>query len=157
MNIAKIIVVVGVSGAGRALNDDDRQPWLENINEALLKAKQSRGAVLACSALKESYRKILSNDLESSLSWVILKGDFELIKKRMEQRDHFMPADLLKSQFETWEEPDYGIKVDVVEKPETIVSEIIKNMSMNVKAEIGLIGLGVMGKSLSRNIVMLMA
>jgi len=137
---------------GISLNDEDRQPWLENLNDALKKSQKARGAVLACSALKESYRKILSQDLGSAVHWVVLQGSYELIKERMESREHFMPSELLQSQFATWEEPDYGIKLDVAQKPETIVNKIIEKLSMKENAEIGLIGLGVMGKSLSRNI-----
>lgn len=139
-------------GSGQALNDDDRQPWLENINAALKKEALSSGAVLACSALKEKYRITLQADLQESINWVVLKGDYDLIKSRMEARNHFMPAGLLQSQFDTWEEPSYGIKVDVIKSPASIIETVKEIIGMKNKAEIGLIGLGVMGKSLSRNI-----
>ncbi len=138
--------------SGSPLNDDDRKPWLEKINVALNEYKSTTGVVLACSALKESYRKLLGKDLGSAIHWVVLSGSFELIKNRMESRNHFMPSDLLKSQFDTWEEPDYGMKVDVSHSPEVIVDFVNEKINMKGKAEIGLIGLGVMGKSLSRNI-----
>lgn len=138
--------------SGNPLTDDDREPWLLNMNEALIKANQDNGAILACSALKEKYRNQLASNINVPIDWVVLKGDFELIKNRMEARDHFMPTDLLRSQFDTWEEPDYGLKINISQNPEKIVERIMEKINNGEKAEIGLIGLGVMGKSLSRNI-----
>lgn len=138
--------------SGTPLQDEDRWPWLKNLNKKLEKESQNKGCVLACSALKEIYRSELNKNLEGKLTWVILQGDFDLIKARMESRDHFMPVELLASQFEAWEEPVYGIKVNVENSAKEIVNTIIEKLKMKVKADIGLIGLGVMGKSLSRNI-----
>lgn len=136
---------------GQALNDDDRVPWLDALNAALIKDKPN-GVVLACSALKEKYRARISKGIEKQVCWVVLQGDFSLIQRRMEARQHFMPSSLLLSQFKAWEEPDYGIKINVDNDPDVIVQSVIKNLKMEQKANIGLIGLGVMGKSLSRNI-----
>ena len=134
---------------GISLTDEDRWPWLSAINENL--AQTDTRIVLACSALKEMYRKHLAKGIESKVEWIILEGELDLIASRMRKRDHFMPLELLQSQFDTWEKPDYGIHVNIEQNPENIIDGII-NYKMESKSEIGLIGLGVMGQSLSRNI-----
>ncbi len=134
---------------GISLTDEDRWPWLSAINENL--AQTDTRIVLACSALKEMYRKHLAKGIESKVEWIILEGELDLIASRMRKRDHFMPLELLQSQFDTWEKPDYGIHVNIEQNPENIIDGII-NYKMGSKSEIGLIGLGVMGQSLSRNI-----
>ena len=138
---------------GTPLNDADRKPWLEKINTHLIQNSDSKNIVLCCSALKESYRQTLSKDVEIETEWVYLYGSFDLLKKRMENRKHFMPSELLQSQFATLEVPNYGLHFDVIEKPEKIVTQIMDGIANNIKSDIGLIGLGVMGKSLSRNMV----
>ena len=110
---------------GIALTDIDRKPWLENLNRELQQKSQTTGAVLACSALKETYRTMLSKDIES-LQWIYLKGDYELIQKRMQQRvQHFMNVNLLQSQFDTLEEPTYGIHLSINNSPIKIVTQIL--------------------------------
>jgi len=143
---------VSKMAAGIPLNDTDRIPWLKAINLHLNSLGNEQGIVLACSALKESYRKLLSENLEHKINWITLEGSFEVIRKRMEERSHFMPPELLQSQFRDFEKPTYGICLDVVLSPEQIINKISQSLAMNKKAEIGLIGLGVMGKSLARNI-----
>jgi gluconokinase len=100
--------------AGVPLNDADRGPWLDAINKALLGFQQEgQSVVLGCSALREAYRKRLSENLRD-FRVVHLKGDFELIEKRVKARTHrYMPASLLKSQFDTLEPPDRAIEIDV--------------------------------------------
>ena len=123
-NIAKM-------AAGVPLDDDDRRPWLAKINEALL-GLQSEGssAVLACSALKETYRQQLARGVKD-LELVHLYGAFELIQARMNGRGHrFMPASLLRSQFETLEPPQKAIEVDVSAPVERSVSKIKKQLRL---------------------------
>jgi gluconokinase len=100
--------------AGIPLEDADRSPWLEKINEKLLEMqKHKRSAVLGCSALKQAYRERLARDIDE-LRIVFLKGDFELIHGRVSGRKHrYMPASLLQSQFQTLEPPKGAIEVDV--------------------------------------------
>jgi 6-phosphogluconate dehydrogenase len=113
--------------AGQALNDDDRQGWLEKINLLAKDALKKRGCIIACSALKESYRNILSFGLNDSVTFVFLSGSFEQIKKRIDSRGgHYMRSDLLKSQFDILEEPEVAIKIDINFKPKEIVG-IIEN------------------------------
>ena len=134
---------------GIPLNDEDRLPWLQNLNVFLQKESTKKGAILACSALKESYRKILS--LNISVTWIYLKGDFNTIYSRLNNRkNHFMDSDLLQSQFDTLEEPTYGTHISIDQTPETIVQSIL-NISTSMKNRFGIIGLGVMGKSLALN------
>jgi carbohydrate kinase (thermoresistant glucokinase family) len=111
---------------GDQLNDNDREPWLEAINRHM--QKQNVSAIYACSALKEDYRKLLSQNLDS-IEFIYLKGDFNQIHKRIGKRkNHFMPPHLLKSQFETLEEPSNAIVVDISHSIEDIIQELEQNL-----------------------------
>lgn len=115
--------------SGKPLNDEDRQPWLEILAKQIKKWNSEDGAVLACSALKESYRKLLittSNDVQ----FVYLEGDKDTILTRMRARkDHYMPPELLDSQFEALEIPGDAISVSFDNKPERIVKQILDHLS----------------------------
>lgn len=114
-----------------ALTDKDRWPWLESLANQISKWEQEGGAILACSALKETYRKTLSSKA-NKINWVYLSGNFEEINARLEKRnDHYMKSTLLKSQFETLEIPNYGIHIHVINSVENIVSEIISKLNLN--------------------------
>ncbi len=93
--------------AGIALTDNDRRPWLIAIAQRLRGAKQSGiGLVVACSALKRSYRDLLRSRGAADVQFVYLAGDRPLIAERMaERRDHFMPPGLLASQLASLQEP----------------------------------------------------
>ena len=133
---------------GQPLTDDDRMPWLQNLAKAGQEHEEN-GFVMACSALKAKYRNILKLLINRDLNIVFLDGKFETIKKRMEARaGHFMPVELLQSQFEALEVPQNVITYNIEDSPDFIIKDIIKKLE---KAEIGVIGLGVMGKSLARN------
>jgi carbohydrate kinase (thermoresistant glucokinase family) len=117
-------------GRGIPLNDEDRIPWLQTLSHELQLHEKNKGAVLACSALKESYRKILQQGLNEKITWVYLDGSQELIKKRMEKRrNHFMPEALLQSQFSTLEKPYYALFFSIEKKPEVIVDEIVNRIN----------------------------
>ncbi|MBL0112894.1 MAG: NADP-dependent phosphogluconate dehydrogenase [Saprospiraceae bacterium] len=136
--------------AGQPLNDEDRKGWLDTLNKLAIKQSHADGAVIACSALKESYRKILTQGVPVDVRWIVLMGGFELIHQRMTARvDHFMPAGLLTSQLESMEYPPYGIHIDIGQSPAGMMDLILHNESLS---EFGLAGLGVMGKSLARNL-----
>lgn len=112
--------------SGIPLTDEDRKPWLEQLNLKLKEWQKNKGAVLACSALKENYRKILSSGIQN-LVWVFLSGSRDLIAYRMKNRSaHYMPPELLDSQFADLEEPGYGIKISIDNKPEIIVEKIVQ-------------------------------
>lgn len=113
-NVAKM-------AAGQPLDDEDRWPWLDRLNTVL---KEERQAVLACSALKERYRARLARGI-GDVEWVYLKGDFDLIRSRLLQRQHrYMPASLLESQFAALEPPPRAITVDVSADVPTCVTAI---------------------------------
>lgn len=135
---------------GQALNDEDRLEWLKTLNDLALKHCSIKGCIIACSALKQSYRNLLNSNIAFDTKWVFLNGSFDTIHKRINQRkDHFMSSDLLKSQFDILERPKDSIEIDIQLTPEQIINVI--NMELKTKSEFGLIGLGVMGKSLCRN------
>ncbi|HAD13159.1 MAG TPA: gluconate kinase, partial [Saprospirales bacterium] len=92
--------------AGIPLTDADRSGWLLAMNQYI--RQQKNGLVLACSALKQTYREQLGQGVaEDSLHWIHLFGEMDLIRRRMANRKgHFMPESLLASQFDTWEAPD---------------------------------------------------
>jgi gluconokinase len=99
--------------AGIPLDDADRAPWLAALREAIDDwLKQGTDVVLACSALKQSYRDQLLFSPDERL--VYLRGNRELISKRLTQRrEHYMDPRLLPSQFAALEEPTNAIVVDV--------------------------------------------
>jgi 6-phosphogluconate dehydrogenase len=140
--------------AGLALTDLDRKAWLEGLAANIQKWEKEGGAVLACSALKETYRITLQSIPRTKLRWVFLEGDTSLIQQRLKTRSgHYMHPDLLHSQLETLEKPTYGIHVDISYPPEEMLNQILSELkTMNTLSEFGLIGLGVMGKSLALNL-----
>lgn len=110
---------------GLPLNDKDRKVWLQKLNKIAIEHKPN-GTVIACSALKENYRSQLKPNLEKQMVFVYLKGTFEEIHTRLKERqDHYMPIELLKSQFETLEAPVDAIQVSIYHTPDEIVSEIL--------------------------------
>jgi gluconokinase len=114
---------------GIPLTDADRAPWLASLH-ALISAslQENRPAVLACSALKESYRQRLLQGNDNALI-VYLKGEYELIWSRLSARqDHYMEPQLLQSQFDTLEEPVDVLTIDVSKSVERIVEEILSHV-----------------------------
>ena len=113
---------------GNPLTDRDRTGWLRSLNK-LAKETLTKGAVIGCSALKQRYRDLLSHAIENETIFVYLEGTYEEIYHRMQKRsDHFMPAELLKSQFEALEPPQESIRVSIAQTPNQIVSAILKTI-----------------------------
>jgi len=137
---------------GIPLTDHERIPWLEDLGQHIRQWSRQGGAVLACSALKEEYRRMLAT--VDGIHWVLLGGSKELIRKRLSVRaGHFMNPELLDSQFEILEKPEYGLTVSIDQKPASIVNEILLNLNlMQNQSEFGIIGMGVMGRSLALNL-----
>lgn len=119
-NIAKM-------ASGSPLNDDDRQGWLETLASLIQKEEAKEGPmVIACSALKASYRETLKG-----ADFVFLNGSRELIESRLNAREvHYMPPSLLDSQFADLEAPADATSVEIDRSPEEIVREIRKRMSL---------------------------
>ena len=137
--------------SGRPLNDKDRQGWLEALNDLALKELKKSNCIIVCSALKQKYREILIQNIETQSEWIYLSGSFDLISKRLNSREnHFMPSDLLKSQFDILEEPRDALRVDISLSPNEIIKTIKRVQTETT--EFGIFGLGVMGKSLCRNL-----
>ena len=115
--------------AGHALDDADRAPWLEIIGLKLAETNHAGSPiVLACSALKRSYRDLIRAHEPSTL-FVHLSGGKSLIGERMSARAHeFMPASLLASQLATLEEPGSDERVltaDITQTPAQIVDALL--------------------------------
>jgi gluconokinase len=121
--------------AGLPLTDADRLPWLQALRR-LIESRLAAGedAVLACSALKESYREILAGSLEG-VCFVHLTGDPALIAERLEHREgHFMKVGMLASQLAVIEPPQDGISVSVDAAPEEIVAEIRRRLQLSPRS-----------------------
>ncbi len=110
---------------GIPLDDGDRQPWLDKMAKAIASWLQNeQNMVLACSALKESYRRLLVQDRQR-VSLVYLHGSMELIEKRLRERPHhYMPPSLLQSQFDALEEPTGAVWVEISDPQAVIVQKI---------------------------------
>lgn len=120
-NIAKM-------SAGQPLDDDDRRPWLETLNR-LLAFHHADGVstVLTCSALRRAYRDILRQGLpDGSVFFLHLSAPAEVLRTRMERREHFMPASLLASQLDTLE-PLGGDEAGAVVDGTAPVAEVVED------------------------------
>jgi gluconokinase len=116
--------------AGKPLNDDDRSNWLQKISQLAVKQQQA-GAIIACSALKEKYRAVLSEGIHKP-QWIFLEGNYETIYSRMQNRKaHYMPASLLQTQFDSLEKPANSFLVDIQKKPDDIVGLICRQLNYN--------------------------
>ncbi len=117
-NVAKM-------AAGTPLSDADREPWLKALNGRL---QELQSVVLACSALKQSYRQLLSQGL-ADCRFVHLRGSIELIRERLAaRRHHYMPASLLESQFAALEAPRGAIEVDISASAAACVETIVAQL-----------------------------
>ncbi|MGI9536493.1 MAG: gluconokinase [Desulfocapsaceae bacterium] len=116
---------------GIPLDDDDRFGWLTSLGAHIEEQIQrDNNLILACSALKQSYREILGIDQKRTFS-VYLKGSFELLQERIAKRSHqYMNESLLQSQLRTMEEPSGGLIVSIDQSPEMICSEIINELGI---------------------------
>lgn len=114
--------------SGTPLDDQDRKGWLLRLNALALEHKDI-GAIIACSALKKTYRSILKSGMGQRLKFIYLEGTFDLIQSRLASRkDHFMPLGLLKSQFETLEPPSKAFTVSIAQESNKIVEEILRQL-----------------------------
>jgi carbohydrate kinase (thermoresistant glucokinase family) len=114
---------------GISLADEDRMPWLKAIAARIEEARKTKAPiVVTCSALKRTYRAALASG-KGDVGFVFLKGARELIAQRLAARkNHFMPAQLLDSQFDALQEPaddEPSIMVTIEPTPDEIVDEIV--------------------------------
>ncbi len=139
--------------SGIPLSDEDRIPWLNSIKDFAEKRVVESSIIIACSALKQHYRDILTNIPQVNCHFVLLQGTEKVLLERLQNRvGHFMQANLLTSQLDILETPSNALPISIDKAPLKIVAEIIEKLPITLgMQEFGLIGLGVMGKSLSRN------
>ena len=110
--------------AGKPLNDRDRHQWLLDLSIKLKDLASQEGGILACSALKEQYRKTLVQYI-SQYKLVFLSGDFDLIYNRLNKRKgHYMKENMLRSQFDILEIPEQALKVNIAMPCDRIVQQI---------------------------------
>ncbi|HET7288947.1 MAG TPA: gluconokinase [Thermodesulfobacteriota bacterium] len=113
---------------GIPLTDEDRLPWLGALRGLIWGLDAP--SVIACSALKKSYRDKLAGS-GRDVRFVYLGGDKELIRGRLERRKgHFAGAGILESQLETLEEPDDALREDIRHDPETIADDVIRRLKL---------------------------
>jgi gluconokinase len=122
-NIAKM-------AAGIPLSDEDRAPWLAALNRRLISTLAvDRHPVLACSALKQIYRQHLL-DGTHGIVIIYLKGTYDIIWPRIAAREgHYMKSNMLQSQFDTLEEPQEALVLDVSLPLEEMLGTILANYS----------------------------
>lgn len=111
---------------GNPLTDADRLPWLANIHAELLRLTRAKqDVVLACSALKQSYRDQLSAGLDFRV--VYLRGSYDQMRRHIEARHgHFAGEAILAGQFADLEEPEDALVLEVSHSPEQLVAEAIR-------------------------------
>jgi gluconokinase len=115
---------------GIALTDEDRASWLLSLKDLIVQnIQQNRQAVLACSALKNSYRDMLK--VNEQVKFVYLQGTYEQIKTRLNNRTgHYMSAGMLDSQFQTLEEPQDIFTIDITNTPQDILILIHEGLNL---------------------------
>jgi len=119
-NVAKM-------ASGIPLDDSDRAPWLTALHDLISSSlKQNKPGVLACSALKERYRQQLMTG-HAGVQLVYLKGSYDLIWSRMiARKEHYMKPHMLRSQFDTLEEPANALTVEILVPVPEIIQEIMR-------------------------------
>ena len=124
------ITNVDKMAAGQPLTDEDRWPWLQRVGAAMAGAAQT-GVVVACSALKRSYRDAIRQEAPDA-RFVELHGTRELLASRLGSREgHFMPASLLDSQLATLEpvaDHERGFRLEVTASPQELVAEAVARL-----------------------------
>ncbi len=120
-NVAKM-------AAGIPLTDKDRAGWVAALASLIQRGLENgESGVIACSALKEKYRQALRVDA-GQVKFVYLKGSYEVILARMQNRQHYMKPGMLQSQFETLEEPQDVLTIDITLTPDVIVRNIMEHL-----------------------------
>jgi gluconokinase len=113
------------------LTDSDRVAWLVAIHSRIQHfVERGEDLVVACSALKRQYRRMLANGIP--ITWVYLKGSPALIRARLEHRTgHFMKVEMLASQFDALEEPTDALIIDISEPPNVVVAQILSQIEQH--------------------------
>jgi carbohydrate kinase (thermoresistant glucokinase family) len=117
--------------SGQPLQDEDRWPWLEAVGQSLAEG----GLVMACSALKRTYRDRLRQHAGADLRFVHLTAPEAVFAARLQARkDHFMPPALLTSQLAILEplSAEEGFAIDVSDDLETVVAKGLARLRQNL-------------------------
>lgn len=132
--------------------NEDRADWLRTLANLIESRTQvDENGVIACSALKKAYREILKNANRKEVRFVYLQGNYDAIFGRLQNRkDHFMKSEMLKSQLATLEEPAEILSLSVNLSQKETVQKIMEQL-VETKYALGILGLGVMGRSLAMN------
>jgi gluconokinase len=122
---------IELMASGHPLTDGDRAPWLAALRQRIDDAIARREPiVLACSALRHSYRSVLAKGVERSVRFVQLEVPPEVLRERLKGRvGHYMPPELLHSQLATLEDSSTAIHVDGTKPVDVLVSEIVRALS----------------------------
>ena len=114
------------------LTDEDRRGWLATLATNLGQWEKTGGAILACSALKESYRTTLQAGIQECINWVWLDGPRALLLERMGGRKgHYMHPEMLDSQLATLERPAYALRLSIMATPGELVQQIVAARKQN--------------------------
>lgn len=124
--------------SGEPLTDQDRAPWLDEINRvAHAHVAEQRSSVITCSALRRAYRERLGEGVDT-MFFLHLHAAYEVLEPRMAQREkHFMPTGLLRSQFDTLEllaDDEDGVVVDVAPGSDEVVAEALDAVRTRLRA-----------------------
>jgi len=113
------------------LNDEDRSSWLAKLAKNIVLWNKSGDAILACSALKQKYRDVLSSQSTEDVVFIYLKGEIKLVDNYIRYRKkHFFSRVLLESQYEILEEPEKAIVIRIDSTPENICNKIVKKINI---------------------------
>lgn len=116
---------------GIPLDDNDRKVWLDTISKHIKSCNNSEDTVLACSALKQKYREIITSYGKERVVFIYLKGSKKIIEYNLlNRKNHFFPIALLNSQYEILEKPKYSITLTIDNKtPKEICYKVIKKIN----------------------------
>lgn len=115
---------------GIPLDNSDRKSWLLKLQKIVSDTiKGQKTGVMACSALKEQYRQIITGNQAEKVIWIYLRGDYDTIYQRLQLRkNHFLKADLLRSQFAILEEPKNALTINISADTKMIVDRIMEKI-----------------------------
>ena len=118
--------------AGIPLNDVDRAPWLSSLHDVLAGwMRAGQNGVMTCSALKQTYRDVLTGGLpDGACRFVLLDAPVAVLEERIKDRPgHFMNPDLLQSQIDTLEQPRDAIRVETIGSPSEVAQNILNQLA----------------------------
>lgn len=118
--------------AGIPLTDQDRAPWLESLHQVIAGwVRDGKNGVMACSALKQAYRDVLTKNIPQGICrFVLLDAPFAVLEQRITHRpSHFMNPDLLRSQLDTLELPQDALRVEATGEPATVALNILNQLA----------------------------